>query len=143
MSTYHLAYAGNVPGGVNVSSGASYPRHGVDNDRKQRSNRNANASQVDDVSVVNSESIESTNVLSRFIDTFFTFSIVFSLALMPIVILQAAAPDVILALMTTAAGLIVIPYIILMVAVGLKVSSLFGCSAWYRITNPQPKQRKR
>ena len=73
-------------------------------------------------------------VLSKPVENIFTLSLIFSLSLTPFIVLQSLCPELAVMMMTGLWTFALIPYVLLMSALGLKMASLFGCGAWYRIT---------
>lgn len=73
-------------------------------------------------------------VLSKPVENIFTLSLIFSLSLTPFIVLQSLCPELAVMMMTGLWPFALIPYVLLMSTLGLKMASLFGCGAWYRIT---------
>ena len=87
------------------------------------------------------------NVFSRLVEAIFTTSIIFSTALMPFVLVLMIgpmfAPGLVVTFITPPLVYLAIPYILVMVIVGAKISSLFGCSLWSRlISDPESGRHK-
>lgn len=76
-----------------------------------------------------------TSALSKPIEFIFTLAVVVSFTLTPFIMLQALCPQLMVSLISTGWVFAFVPYIIFMTIVGLKVASLFGCTAWNRIAS--------
>lgn len=73
---------------------------------------------------------------SKPVEALFTIAMIFSVTLTPFVMFQAIAPELMIIIMSSAWVFAFIPYIIIMMVLGAKLSSLFGCQVWWRITRP-------
>ena len=81
------------------------------------------------------------DLFSRAMEAVFTAAIIFSTALMPFVLCTMFIPELMVAVMMPPAVYLLIPYILIMVLVGAKISSLFGCSLWERLTSDPVRKR--
>lgn len=84
---------------------------------------------------VQNKVIKAATFLSKPVENIFTLSLIFSISLTPFIMLQSLCPSFAVMMMTGAWTFALIPYILFMTVIGLKVASLFGCGAWYRITS--------
>lgn len=76
-----------------------------------------------------------TTALSKPIEFIFTLAVIVSFTLTPFIMLQALCPALMVKLISTGWVFAFVPYVIFMTILGLKVASLFGCTAWDRIAN--------
>ena len=81
------------------------------------------------------------DLFSRAMEVVFTAAIIFSTALMPFVLCTMFIPELMVSVMMPPAVYLLIPYILIMVLVGAKISSLFGCSLWERLTSDPVRKR--
>lgn len=108
---------------------------------KQTAQKNSSsfASTADDIApdfdaIVMNKAIKAHRVFAAPLETLFTLAVMFSISLTPLVVFQTAAPVAMTAVISSAWVFMLIPYVIAMSLLGLKVASLFGCGAWYRIS---------
>lgn len=81
------------------------------------------------------------DLFSRTMEAVFTAAIIFSTALMPFVLCTMFIPDLMVSIMMPPAVYMIILYILVMILVGAKISSLFGCSLWDRLTSEPAKKQ--
>lgn len=82
---------------------------------------------------VRDKMIRANTIMAKPVEAFFTLSLILSITSMPFIVLRAVAPEFVISMMASPVMFLTVPYILFMVAVGLKIASLFGCGAWGRI----------
>ena len=86
--------------------------------------------------IIEDEDLESyrPTVMTKFVESLLTGSIIFSTSMFPFAFATVFFPDIVSSLLIFPYNLLLIVYTFIMIAVGIRLAGLFGCSLWDRLT---------
>ena len=139
MTYSHAAFANRLFQGVGVPAQQQHTATKINSKNNNKINTPKNKPDhfvtTEDDLLVEAESISYVrSPFSRFVEAFFTLSIIFSTAMFPFAFANMFLPEFMASFVVFPFSLILIPYAIVMIIVGIKIAGMFGCSLWDRLT---------